>query len=202
MRDHEGNGKIERLIRTIKERLRTNKRIIVTKDQSGLSETLNALRISKKNDGSSPFEKQWGREPYTVKTNLVSELLDISEKDPDLQYDNSDFQDELDSTVLLRGRARGTKLRGAFHKKAERKIKESAHTITMLPEGSSKLKLYAKRYVAIATKAQKQRFHNISTEPSKKKKRAKSRPHQFRTALGARKSVERATRKLPCSLRQ
>ena len=46
VRDHKGNGKIERLIRTINERLRANKQIILTKDQSGLSEILYALRIS------------------------------------------------------------------------------------------------------------------------------------------------------------
>ena len=77
-----------------------------------------------------------GRKPNTVKSNLVSKLLDISEQDPDLQFDNSDFQDELDSTVLVRERVRGTKLQGAFDKKTGRKIKESAHTITLLPEGS------------------------------------------------------------------
>ena len=102
VRDHRGNGKIERLIRTINERLRTNKQIIVTKDQSGLSETLYALRVNKKKDGTSPFEKQMGRQPNTVKANLVSKLLAISEQDPNLEFEQSDFQDDLDSTVLVR----------------------------------------------------------------------------------------------------
>ena len=60
VRDHRGNGKIERLIRTINERLRTNKQIILTKDKSGLSEILYSLRVNKKKDGSSPFEKHMG----------------------------------------------------------------------------------------------------------------------------------------------
>ena len=38
IRDQRRNGKIERLIRTINERLRTNKQIILSKDKSGLSE--------------------------------------------------------------------------------------------------------------------------------------------------------------------
>ena len=163
VRDHRANGKIERLIR---------KQIIVTKDQSGLSEILYALRISKKKDGSTPFEKQWGREPNTVKSNLVSKLLDVSEQDPDLQFDNSDFQDELDSTVLNRERARGTKLQGAFDKKTGRKIKESAHTITLLPEGSKKPKPYAKRDLAAATSEQKEKFQKTNEPEKKKKKRA------------------------------
>ena len=169
VRDHRGNGKIELLIRTINERLRTNKQIIVTKDQSGLSEILYALRISKKKDGNSPFEKQWGREPNTVKSNLVSKLLDISEQEPDLQFDNSNFQDELDSTVLVRERARETKLQGAFDKKTGRKIKESAHTITLLPEGSKKPKTYAKRNLAAATREQKK----FKRQTSLKRKRRK-----------------------------
>ena len=64
---HRGNGKIERLLRTINERLRANKQIIIRKDQSGLSEILYSLGISKKKDGKSPFEKQMGKEPNTEK---------------------------------------------------------------------------------------------------------------------------------------
>ena len=86
VRDHKGNGKIERLIRTINECLRANKQIILTKDQSRLSEILYALRISKRKDGKSPFEKQLGREPNTVKSNAVSKLLDISEQDNSLEF--------------------------------------------------------------------------------------------------------------------
>ena len=54
VRDHRGNGKIERLIRTINERLRTNKNIVLKKDKSGLSEILYALRMGEKADGTSP----------------------------------------------------------------------------------------------------------------------------------------------------
>ena len=156
VRDHRGNGKIERLIRTINERLRTNKQIIVTKDQSGLSEIRYALRVNKKKDGTSPFEKQMGRQPNTVKSNLVSKLLAVSEQDPNLEFEQSEFQDDLDSTVLVRERARGSKLQGTFDKRAGRKIKETAHDVTMLPESSGRPKIYAKRDIAIASKEQKE----------------------------------------------
>ena len=131
-----------------------------------------ALRISKNKDGSSPFEKQWGREANTVKSNSVSKLLDISEQDPDLQFDKSDFQDELDSTVLVRERARGTKLQGVFDKKTGRKIRESAHTITLLPKPSKRPKTYAKRDLAPATSEQKEKFQKTNEPEKKKKKRA------------------------------
>ena len=71
MRDHRGNGKIEQLIRTINERVRTNKNRVLKKDKSGLSETLNALRMGEKADGKSPFENLYGRKPNTVKSNNV-----------------------------------------------------------------------------------------------------------------------------------
>ena len=40
IRNHRGNEKTEHLIRTINERLRANKQIVLTKDKSGLSEIL------------------------------------------------------------------------------------------------------------------------------------------------------------------
>ena len=138
VRDHKENGKIERLIRTINERLRANNQIILTKDQSGLSQILYALRISKRKDGKSPFEKQLGREPNTVKSNAVSKLLDVSEQDNSLEFSATDFQDDLDSTVLVRERSRGSKLEGEFERKTGRVLKESEHTIIILPEASKK----------------------------------------------------------------
>ena len=86
VRDHQGNGKVERMIRTLNERLRTNKEVFLTKDHSGLSEILFALRIAKKADKTSPFEKQIGIKPNTFKSIITdkSTRLDV---DPDLAVD-------------------------------------------------------------------------------------------------------------------
>ena len=154
-RDHKGNGKIERLIRTINERLRANKQIILTKDQSGLSEILYALRISKRKDGKSPFEKQLGREANTVKSNAVSKFLDILEQNNSLEFSPTDIQDDLDSTVLVTERSRGSKLEVAFERKTGGILKESEHTITILPEASNKEKMYSKQDIAKLSKEQK-----------------------------------------------
>ena len=70
VRDHRGNGKIEIILRTINERLRANKQIISSKDITGLSELLYSLRVSKKKEGTFPFEKHMGKEPDTVKSNV------------------------------------------------------------------------------------------------------------------------------------
>ena len=56
IKDHRGNGKVERLIRTINERLRANKEVFLAKDYTGLSDILFALRTAKKADGKSPFK--------------------------------------------------------------------------------------------------------------------------------------------------
>ena len=154
VRDHRGNGKIERLIRTINERLRTNKNIIVKMDNSGLSEILYALRTRKKADGKSLFEKQCGREPNTVKSNIVSELLanpkGVLEQESKVNFSTSDFEEEIDSTVLVRERTRGSKLEPTFTKKRGRIPEESDHTISFLPRGKKKDTKLVKRDVASA----------------------------------------------------
>ena len=71
VRDHRGNGKLKRLIRTINKRLRANKQIILSKDKPGLSENLYSIRVSKNKEGKSPFEKHMGKEPNTIKSNVV-----------------------------------------------------------------------------------------------------------------------------------
>ena len=57
VRDRQGNGKIELIIRMINERLRTNNNIFLKRDKSGALEILYALRTGPKADGNSPFEK-------------------------------------------------------------------------------------------------------------------------------------------------
>ena len=56
IRDHRGNGKVERMIRTLNERLRTNRKIVVQKDTSGLANIMFALRTEKGVDNTSTYE--------------------------------------------------------------------------------------------------------------------------------------------------
>ena len=169
VRDHRGNGKLERLIRTINERLRANKQIVVTKDKSGLSEILYALRISNKKDGKLPFEKQLGREPNTVKSNVIGKFIGVLERDPNLEFEPWDLPEDLGSTVLVRLRARGSKPESSFDRKAAKIIKESDHTITALPENSGKPKVYSKRDVASSSAEQ-----NKNNQPSGAKEKKAS----------------------------
>ena len=57
VRDHRGIGKVERMIRTNNERLRTNKEIIISKEKEDLPKILFALRSEKSSVGKSAFEK-------------------------------------------------------------------------------------------------------------------------------------------------
>ena len=147
VRDHRRNGKVERMIRTINERLRTNKNILVSKDKSGISNILFALRSEKGYDGKSAFEKQNGRKPNTLKSRMIEKC--ILEKDPKINQEPEDFSDEADSTILIRERVRGTKLEGSFKRVKGKIVGQSGHTITVLPKGQKGETVYSKRDVAI-----------------------------------------------------
>ena len=158
----QGNGKIERLIRTINERLRANKQIILTKDKSGRSEIKYALRISKKKDGMSPFENYMGKEPNTVKYKLVGKIMDLSEQESNLKFQLSDFQDETDSPIFVRERSKDSRLEPTFAKKTGKFVNETAQTVYILPERSTTVKTFSKRDIACASASQKAKFKNAS----------------------------------------
>ena len=106
------------------QRTLTGEKTNITKDGPiMLSEILYALRISKKKGGKSPFENQLGREPNRVKSNAVSKFLVISEQDNSLEFCPTDFQGDLDSTVFLRERSRGSRLKGHLSEKRDVSLK-------------------------------------------------------------------------------
>ena len=61
VRDHCGNKKVGRMIRTINGTLRTNAKIVIKKNKNGISDILSALRTERGANGKSAFEKQTGR---------------------------------------------------------------------------------------------------------------------------------------------
>ena len=145
IRDHRGNGKVERMIRTINERLRTNKKIVVEREKSGLSNIRFALRSGKGADGKSAVEKHMGRKPNTLKSAMIEKC--ILDKDPRIDIEPEDFSEEADSTILVRERARGTKLEGAFEKFKGNIVYESQNTLKILPK-TGKSFIVSKRDVA------------------------------------------------------
>ena len=156
MNDNEGNGKVERLIRTINERLRTNKSIKLEKDHSGLSELLYALRGAKRPNKPCPAELHNNRQFTTVKdiiTTKPNKNYTVLDNDNYFQLEMSDFPGEQDSEILVRERARRTKLDDLYKKEKGTIPNETDHTITI----SNKKRhpaTYSKRDVAMPNEPQ------------------------------------------------
>ena len=153
IREHRGNGKIERCIRTLTERLRTYKRILLEKDNTGLSENLSALRTAKSKP-VSPAEQQLGRNHNTVGDLLKPSFASISEKDAKFQLALDELPHNADSTILIRQRVRGSELEYAFRKQRGQTVKERTHTLSLLPSGTTALHLLSTRDVACVPAAQ------------------------------------------------
>lgn len=104
--------------------------------------------MGQKADGESPFKKQQGREPNSIIGNLSEKFKVVSEEDRNLVINPSDFEEDVDSTILVRERTRGSKLEPCFKKKSGKIIKETGTTITILPENKKRTTLYSNRDVA------------------------------------------------------
>ena len=97
IRDHCGNGKIERLIRTINERIRAEKSILTEKGNVGNTRLLFAFRTAAATNSSSPFDKVFGQKPNTVKNLLKEKPKTCLENDNTLQLSPEDFRE---TTIL------------------------------------------------------------------------------------------------------
>ena len=109
VRDHRGKGKIERLICSINETLRTNRKIIVIKDKTGLTKILFALRINPSATKKSPFQRHTGNEPNAIKRIVTNKQQCIS-GNQEVELDNEDFESGQDSAIMVRERTKGTKV--------------------------------------------------------------------------------------------
>ena len=120
---------------------------------------------------------------------------DISAKDPAAEFQPSDFQDDLDSTIFVRERTKGSKLEPSFEKKTGKIMGETEHTVAILPESTKWAKTYSKRDFASASNAQKKRL-----KKTVRKKRAflsdssssseAERPQKRRVKKGVNKTPE------------
>ena len=84
-------------------------KIIVTKDKTGLSEVLFALRMNPSATRKSPFERYTGQEPNTIKRVVTNHQQFISDNQ-EVGLKNDGFEHGQDSAIMVRERARGTKL--------------------------------------------------------------------------------------------
>ena len=93
--DHRGYGKVERLIRTVYERLRANKRVVLDKENTGLSEKLYAKRNEPKSNNQSPAELQLVRKLTTIEDIITTKPNinhhTVSDNDNNYELEMSDF---------------------------------------------------------------------------------------------------------------
>ena len=160
------------MIRTLNERLRTKRKIVVQNDTSGLSNILFALRTEKGVDNTLAYERQMGRKPNTLKSAMIRKCF--LEKDPQIQIEREDFSEEAYSTILVRERVKGTKLEGNLKKIKSQIVNQSENTITELPK-SGKQTIYSKRDVAkLGQNASTNKKETIKKKPKTQEKPAKS----------------------------
>ena len=148
MGEHRGNGKNERCVRTITERLRANKRFVLQQDNTGLSNILFSFRTARGHNDQSPAEVQMNR-------NNIAGLLKRSspsstEGDAIVQLKLNEFPHESDSKILVRERALRSQLEPACRCQRGRILSESKHILSLLPAGKANPRLLSKHEVAHA----------------------------------------------------
>ena len=134
------------MIRTVNERSRVDNKVVLERINKNLSKILFALRTEIGKDGTSAFKRHKKQKSNTLTAAMISEF--IPDRAPNLQIEEQDFSPDVDSTVLIREKTRGSKLEGTFAKKKARIVSESGHTITILPD-KGKPEILSKRDVAI-----------------------------------------------------
>ena len=144
--DHRGNGKVERLIGTINERLRADKSIITERGNAGLARLLFALRTAAAANKNSPFEQVFGGKPNTVKEIITEKPNHCLENDNTVKLSPDEFPKDDDSTIFQRDQTTNTKLEGQFEKKSGPIVAESDHTVTM--ETKRERQVISKRHIA------------------------------------------------------
>ena len=102
-----------------------------------------------------------GRETNTVKANLVGKFRNILAQDSQVEIQPSDFHVDTDSTILVRERTKGSKLEATFARKTGKVIRETEHTIAILPENTNQTKIFSKRDIASTSTEQTKVFKKV-----------------------------------------
>ena len=103
--DHRGNGKVERLIRTVNERLRANPELLAEKQNKLVYQLASAPRSSKGKDGKTSFERHTGQKPNTMTSKIVKLYKKLNNFDYDMTVDLNkleDFPRDDDCTLFVR----------------------------------------------------------------------------------------------------
>ena len=151
--DYRGSGKAERIIRiigTITERLRTNKKVVLEKEITGLSENLYALRSAPRKDNFSLAELHFSREQITVKDIITTKpkYYSVSELEDEIKLEMCDFPADQYLELLVRKRVRGTKLENLYKRQNGTVTKETPHTSALKESNKINAKVFSNREIA------------------------------------------------------
>ena len=72
----------------------------------------------------------------------------LADNDKDFELEMSDFPQNQDSEIIVRERARGSKLEEVYKRKKGRITGETQHTLTMKEDGKSTAQTFSKREIA------------------------------------------------------
>ena len=158
-------------------------------------EILYSLRISKKKNGKLPFEKHMGKEPNTVKANLVGNVRNILAQDLQVEFQPSDFHGDTDSTILVRERTKGSKLVPTFARKTGSVIRETEHTIAILPENTKQPKIFSNWDIASTSTEKTKVFKKVGRRAQINDTSSSSEPEQPARKKG--KTAKRGEAKTP-----
>ena len=106
-----------------------------------MSEILYAKRNAPKSNNQSPAELQLGRKLTTIKDIITTKPTTIyktvSDNDKNFDLEMSEFPQDQDAELMVRERARGSKLEDIHKCKKRRVVNETQHTLTMKEVGKS-----------------------------------------------------------------
>ena len=85
-------------------------------------ELVTAIRMNKKKDGKSPFEKHWNRKPNLISTLIIKRLKDrnnerLNHLEDETEIEVSQIPRDCDSTIWIKNKIRSGKLNSLFKKK-------------------------------------------------------------------------------------
>ena len=176
--DHRGNGKVERLIRTINERLRANPEIMSDRKNKLFYELIANLRQARKKDGKSPFEKMTDRKPNRITTILVNLYKHLNSLDFDKSVDLErldQFPRDGDSTIYVRDRLNKGKLAKLFKRQRGTIKGQTEHTLTFKKE-NGKESVLSKREVAVEKADNQPGCSKQVDAPAKRHSRKQEKP--------------------------
>ena len=136
-----------------------------------------------------------GKEPNTVKANLVGKFRNILAQDSQVEFQPLDFHGDTDSTILVRERTKGSKLESTFARKTGKVLRETDHTIAILPENTKRPKIFSKRDIASTSTEQTKVLKNVGRRVQINDTSSSSEPEQ--PAPKKRKVTKRGEAKTP-----